>query len=155
MLCLIVIRFAVPSSGLYFTLNDTVYQPGDSILIGDIGESISPENAGSSLVCVTTNVNTQCCRGSDGRRAGEWYFPDGTMVPSDRNNRQANFTRSGFTHQVRLNRRNNAMLPTGTYECRVPHDATEMVNANITLILRGQGLFRNVYVTVCKENLWW
>ena len=96
-----------------------VYLPGDTVLITAIGDSGT--NPDSSLVCVTSNVNMNCCRGSDGGNVGEWYFPSGAIVPR-RNSAapSANFTRSGFTHQIRLNRRNNATSPTGIYECRVP-----------------------------------
>ena len=82
---------------------------------------------------MTSNVNTQCCRTSDGGNVGEWHFPNGTMVP--RNSAAVladlDFTRSGFTHQVRLNRRNNVMSPTGIYECRV-HDSGEATASNET-----------------------
>ena len=110
-----------------------MYLPGDTIT--DIGAQMSTD-PGRSLVCVTSNVNTQCCRGSDGGNVGEWYFPNGTMVPrNSRASRSANFTRSGFTHEVRLNRRNSATSPAGTFECRVPDGVTEeLVNASVTLI---------------------
>ena len=104
-----------------------MYLPGDAVLITDIGESssLSVSNSGESLVCVTTNVNTQCCRDSDGPRgkggnAGEWYFPNGTIVPRRGGGSIVDFTRSGFTHQVRLNHKRSAMSPTGMFECRVP-----------------------------------
>ena len=92
-------------SGLYFTLNGTVYLTGESVFITDIGAFTGPtlEGAASSLVCVTRNVNTQCCRNSDGERAGEWFYPNGTLVPGLSGN--SSFFRSGFTHQVRLNHR--------------------------------------------------
>ena len=89
---------------------------------------------------MTSNVNTECCRNTDGPggsggSVGEWYFPNGTMVPRNMGApSSANFTRKGFTHQVRLNRRNNATSPTGTYECRVPDGNTgELMNASIIL----------------------
>ena len=130
--------FAVPSSGLYFTLAGTVYLPGDTVLITDIGEfpdSIDPTDPGTSLVCVTSNVNTECCRGGDGGNVGEWFFPNGDMVLRNREAGLADFSRSGFTNQVRLNRRNNgAMTPTGAYECRVPDgDTAVLVTASITI----------------------
>ena len=123
------------NSGLYFTLNGTVYQPGDSILITDVGVVARfGTDPGSSLVCVTSNVNTQCCRSRDSGNVGEWYFPNGTMVPRNSAAPSAVFTWSGFTHQVRLNRRNSATSPTGTFECRVPDEDTgELVDASITL----------------------
>ena len=130
---------AIPSSGLYFTLNGTVYLPGDTVFTTDIGVVNSPTDPGRSLVCVTSNVNTQCCRGSDGGNVGEWYFPNGTIVPRNiKLNRSyySSFTRSGFTHQVRLNRRYNSMT-TGTYECRVPDHHGLLHTATIELTTAG------------------
>ena len=125
---------AAPSSGLYFTVAGTVYLPGQTVLITEIGAQLSPTDPGTSLVCVTSNVNTQCCRGADnpnGGAVGEWFF-NGIIFP--RNDVQEAFSRSGFTHQVRLNRRNNAMSPTGAYECRVPPlGGGELVTASITI----------------------
>ena len=125
MFCITAIYYiipAVPSSGLYFTLNGTVYLSGDTVLISDIGvDGISAgviAEARTSLVCQTINLNIICCRGSDGNRAGDWYFPGGGMVPGNNGNEGLDFTRSGYTQQVRLNRRNGALTPTGVFECR-------------------------------------
>ena len=113
---------AVPTTGLYFTLNGTVYLHGATVFITDIGEFTSPtlEGVANSLLCVTSNVNHLCCRGSNGGNVGDWHFPNGTLVPRNSDNRFADFTRSGFTHQVRLNRRNNALTPAGNFSCKVP-----------------------------------
>ena len=128
-------------SGLYFTLNGIVYHPGETVIITGIGDSTT-DPAGSSLVCVTSNVNTECCRNTDGPggsggNVGEWHFPNGTMVPRNSGAPSVNFTRSGFIHQVRLNRRNNAMSPTGIYECRVLDSgaatSASVVTAQITV----------------------
>ena len=125
--------YTVPSSGLFFTLNGAVYLPGDTLLITDIGV-FSYTDPGRSLVCETSNVNTQCCGGSDGGRVGEWYFPNGTMIPRNNIAGSADFFRSAFTHQVRLNRRNNATTPTGSFECRVPDGRSGRLHtAGITL----------------------
>ena len=113
-----------------------MYLPGDTVLITDIGEftAATADGAGTSLVCVTSNVNTQCCRGSDGGNVGEWYFPNGDIVLRNNMAGTADFSRSGFTHQVRLNRRNNAQGPTGAYECRVPSlGGGVLVIASITI----------------------
>ena len=116
-----------------------MYLPGDTILITEVGRFINitqnTSNPESSLVCVTTNVNTHCCRSKDnpnGGSRGEWYLPDGTRILS---NKDANFSRSRYTQQVRLNRRNNAMSPTGVFTCEVPNDADSTMphTANITI----------------------
>ena len=110
-----------------------MYLPGDAVLITDIGVA-EPTNPQSSLVCNTTNVNTKCCRQKDGGNVGEWFFPNGSMVPRNRNSPNGNFTRSGSTHEVRLNRRNNAMTPLGTYTCVVP-DMNNTMNHTATITL--------------------
>ena len=126
------ISVEAPTSGLYFTLNGMVYLPGDTVLITAIGDSGTDPD--SSLVCVTSNVNMNCCRGSDGGNVGEWYFPSGAIVPRRNSDASsANFTRRGFTHQVQLNRRNGAISPTGIYECRVPDSGAGNGTAQITI----------------------
>ena len=133
---IVCIYTAAPSTGLYFTLNGVVYLPGDTVLITDIGVDVAADpNPGSSLVCNTSSVNIHCCRGANnpnGPSVGEWYFPYGTIVPRPRDG--GNFTRTGWTHQVRLNRRNNAMTPLGNYTCMVP-DMNNTMNHTATITL--------------------
>ena len=122
-----------PSTGLYFTLNGTGYLPGDTILITDIGSATSSD-PGSSLVCVTTNVNTNCCRTADGGSRGEWLSTDGTRIL----NTDTNFYRTRHTQQVRLNRRNNVMSPIGVFICVIPDiDSTINHTASINIISSG------------------
>ena len=112
--------FFLPTEGLYFTLAEQVYLPGDTVLITDIGTrtGTDPDQAGTALVCVTTNINTQCCRGSDHSGSGPvgfWYFPDGAQVPRGTN--AGPFFRTASTLQVRLGRMSGVMEPVGAYEC--------------------------------------
>ena len=148
--------FSHLESGLYFEFLGERYDSGDTIYISDIGISnfgTALLGPGSSLACVTSEVNSQCCRGSDGGNVGEWYFPDGTIVPRNRQSPGGDFTRSGYTEQVRLNRRNDAMGPTGTYTCRVPdgensgliHEAT--IRLGIKILLFGSNRVDNFYHT--------
>ena len=99
------------------------YEPGDSVLITDVGLHVTSGNnigPGDSLVCVTNNVNTQCCTDRGG--VGEWFFPDGSMVIRniDDPNISSPIIRTGRTHQVRLNFRTRQTSPTGEYTCVVP-----------------------------------
>ena len=105
-----------------------MYLPGGTILITDIGSNTTNDRSDpqSSLVCVTTNVNTQCCRGADnpnGGGRGEWYLPDMSRLIYNTAN---NFYRARYTHQVRLYRNSAAMSPTGTFICVVPNMANTM-----------------------------
>ena len=105
---------------LYFTWRGNRYEPGDSILISDVGLHHGDAGPGDSLVCVTTDVNTQCCTDLGG--VGEWFFPNGSMVLRniDDPNRNSQIIRAGRTNQVRLLFRTHQTSPTGEYTCVVP-----------------------------------
>ena len=123
---------------LYFTWRGNRYESGDSILITDIklhqtsGDNIGP---GDSLVCVTTDVNTQCCNDTGG--VGEWFFPNRTMVIRniDDPNYNTQIIRTGRANQVRLNFRKRRTSPTGEYTCVVPEtDGSVIHKAGIRLV---------------------
>ena len=83
--------------------NNAIYLPGASIPITGIGnQPANRTDPRSTVVCVTTNVNTVCCRGSDGRKNGEWYYPDDTIVPSPCG--ASDFYRVCYSQRVRLAR---------------------------------------------------
>ena len=105
--------------------------------IGTAPSSGDPARPGGALVCHTNNVNTQCCRTSDGGNVGEWFFPNGSMVPRNNNHGGFVFTRSGSAQQVRLNQRFQSDLePVGEYECRVPNRFGDGVGiATVTLAI--------------------
>ncbi len=129
-----------PSTGLYFSLDGVIYNPGSSINITDIGEQPPDRSdAGSTLVCVTTNVNTGCCRGSDnpnGEGIGGWLDPNNTLIPAANALGAATkvFYRVRFTEQVKL-----AIVggtpsgPLGVYTCVVPDMNGVDVSAIITI----------------------
>ena len=108
-------------------MNGTLYLPGDTILITDIGNAVNSIYPGSSLVCNTTNVNSDCCRSADntmpnGKGRGEWYFQNRTKIF---NNGSYNFYRTRSAQKVHLNRRNEAIQLTAMAEdftCGVPND---------------------------------
>ncbi len=126
-------------------MSGNVYLPGDTIPITDVGDSFPPGSGanqvypGPSLVCVTSNVNTWCCRGGDhpgSGAVGNWLYPNGTIVLGNSDNPNGGITRSSHTQQIRLNRkRPDVMSPTGVYTCEVPDgsDNTITHRANITL----------------------
>lgn len=71
-----------PLTGLYFQIGDTVYLPNSIVDITDIGSQPADfSNPGSTLICVTINVNTRCCRQTDGRDTGNWRFANHTIIP--------------------------------------------------------------------------
>lgn len=126
------------------------YTSGSSILITDVGAILAPGRykPGSSLVCMTQMVNSHCCRRRDGGNVGEWYFPNGSIVPRNRYLPNGDFSRSGYNQQVRLSRRNNALGPIGVYTCKVPGEGSNgglLHSASITL-----GKF-NILCIICMH----
>ena len=121
--------------------NRSTYLSGDVIFLFDIGRQPGDlSNPGSTLVCVTTYINTACCRGADNNNitndtagaVGEWRYPDGTQVTRSS---EINFTTVGYSHQVRLAQASsNSTPPVGVYTCQVPDPSTHVLhNASITL----------------------
>ena len=85
-----------------------------------------------------TDLST-CCAGSN--RAGEWYFPDETLVPfSDFG---GDIYRIRNAQRVILKRRNNAMGPSGLYRCEVP---TVLVNDDVDRSL-GETAYVGLYAS--------
>ena len=117
---------------LYFTWRGNRYEPGDSILITDVGVHEGNTGPGDSLVCVTTDVSTQCC--NDTGDIGEWFFPNGNIVPRN-NDMESQIVRTGRTNQVRLNFREHQESPTGEYICVVPETGGLVIHkAGIRLV---------------------
>ena len=87
-----------------------------------------------SLVCVTTDVNTQCCTDRGG--VGEWFFPNGSMVLRniDDTNGNTQIIRTGRANQVRLNFRTRQTSPTGEYTCVVPEANSSVIREGIRLV---------------------
>ena len=115
--------------------NGNTLSNGDSLPILDVGSEETREIPATSLICVTTAVNSQCCRGSDGGAVGDWFYPNGTMVPRRRGAPGSSaFTRTGFAQQVRLNSRARIRPDIfGLYTCVVPDVNGTSVSASINL----------------------
>ncbi len=150
-----------PSTGLYFSLNGVNYNPGSSINIADIGEQPGDRSdAGSTLVCVTTNVNTQCCRGGDnpnGGGIGGWLDPNNRQIPAPNalSGPTNVFTRYLYTEQVKL-----AIVggtpsgPLGVYTCVVPDMNGVDESASITITdTTGTVCMSHIVHLFFKDNL--
>ena len=87
-------------------LRNTTYQNNSNVILEDIGEG---DNA---LLCITT-----CCHLSDtGFILGNWFFPNGTRVPST--DEQWEFYGDRGQMMVRLHRRRGG--EEGIYRCVIP-----------------------------------
>ena len=93
---------------VYLNLGTNNLTNNSVVVITDI------ETRAIGLICTTTF--RPCCK--DGQH-GEWYYPNGSMVPGS--SAGEDFYRSRSTDgEVRLNRRNSAMSPTGIFHCELP-----------------------------------
>ena len=131
-------------------LGSTIYNPGDSVNIAGIGsQPTNNADAGTTLVCVTTNVNTECCRDADnpnGGSVGGWVDPNGMTIPRPGEvSGQSNvFTQYLYLQQVRLASVGSPTGPMGTYTCVVPDSGGTEVTANIIIISSpGRSYFGN------------
>ena len=99
------------------SLNSQPIANNSIVLLQSIGEG----DAGA-LICTTNR--TACCRGS-GQAAGEWFYPNGRMVPITypAPDPPEPYYRNRGTSLIRLNRRPNIGLSemyTGIYCCEIP-----------------------------------
>ena len=117
-----------PAVSLTLSLGTKPLANNSVVVITDIEDGRS---GGSPLICATTF--TPCCKVG---KQGEWYYPDGTVVPDSTANEDF-FRSRNDDGELRLNRiRNNAMTPTGIFHCELP------VSDNVT-----QTLYVGVYAT--------
>ena len=81
--------------------------------IGQVGYS-------SASVQCHTDLST-CCAGAQGSHRGDWYFPDGYVLPFPHSGEDIVENRD--SQKVDLRRRNNANGPTGIYHCDIETNA--------------------------------
>ena len=116
-----------------FFLGGSVYGNNSVVTISDIGEG------SEALHCLTNKVD--CCSGAEGPALGEWYFPsNGSAVGSS--NGGGSIYRNRGPSTVRLNRRNNAMMPTGVFRCEVLDANGTNQNVYVGVYLPGVGKLR-------------
>ena len=95
----------------------------------------SADDNSDSVVC-HTDLST-CCSGSQGPHRGDWYFPDGTVLPLS-----GDIYESRGPQQVVI-RRTTATAPTGIYRCRV---ATNEVHDDDDISVR-DSVYVGLYIT--------
>ena len=98
----------------------------------DIGED------DTALLCMTNF--TACCRpppftGENRSVLGNWFFPNGTKVPSG--GRQLDFHRTRGRSVVRLNRRRGGVA--GIYRCEIPDSMNVTQTLYIGVYTAGTG----------------
>ena len=100
------------AGGVRFSLRGTTYQNNSLVTLDEIGEW---DNA---LLCVTDL--TACCKhpftGEMGLALGNWFFPNGTRVPSEGGH--WDFFRARGQMVVHMHRRRGRVR--GIYHCEIP-----------------------------------
>ena len=99
---------------LGFFLDGTFLSNNSIVLLRDIGEG------SKALFCLTDR--TQCCSTEAGDARGSWRFPTGPRVTCD--NANLDFYAIRGYSSIRLNRRSDAVAPTGIYIGTLPDQAT-------------------------------
>ena len=102
--------FLLGAGDVWFSLDGTVYQNNSNVILEDIGEG------DDVLFCVTNQ--TACCSShyTGGHALGNWFFPNGTRVPSE--NKMWDFVRTRGQMMVHLHRRRGGVE--GIYRCEIP-----------------------------------
>ena len=113
---------AFPGAGdVWFSLRNETYQNNSCVTLEDIGDGGS-----DALLCVT-NL-TACCRPPHGPSKGNWYFPNGTRVPSS-GNTMWGFQRTRGSMVVRMHRKRGGV--NGIYRCEIP----DLMNVTQTIYI--------------------
>ena len=113
-----------PGAGdVWITLRNTTYQNNSNVFLEDIGDG------DDALLCMTNLA--ACCRlpytGSNMSVLGNWFFPNGTRVPSASTN--SGFFRSRGQMVVHLHRIRGG--EEGIYRCVIP----DTMNVNQTIYI--------------------
>ena len=109
----------------WFSLHGTTYQNNSCVALEDIGEG---DNA---LLCVTNQ--TACCNQPGN---SNWFFPNGTRVPSS--NEQWGFHRTRDQMLVRLNRRRDAVDGIYRYEITASMNVTQTIYIGVYTASTGE-----------------
>ena len=97
---------------VWFSLRNKTFPNISNVILDDIGDR------DDALLCKTNF--TACCKrpytGENGSSVGNWFFPNGTIVPSSGTRRDIYRTRGHM--MVHLNRRRGGVA--GIYRCEIP-----------------------------------
>ena len=133
-ICGIAITSFTNAGNVNFSLNGTFYQNNSLVTLDDIGE-------GDDVLLCLTNL-TACCRppytnGRNRSALGNWFFPNGTRVPSS--DKQWDFHRTRGQMRVALHRRKDG--EDGVYRCVVPDamNVTQIIYIGVYSVSTGEG----------------
>ena len=105
------VSFFLGAGGVWVTLRNTTYQNNSNVILEDIGEG------DDAFFCKTNQ--TACCRApytGDMGSVGNWFFPNGTRVPSS--DEEWDFHRTRGQMVIRMHRKRGGVE--GIYHCEIP-----------------------------------
>ena len=128
-----------PGTGdVWFSLRGITYQNNSCVTLEDIGEGVD------ALLCVTNF--TACCSGLNtglnGTVLRNWFFPNGTKVPSPTNG--SDFYRSRGEMVVRLHRKRGG--EDGIYRCEISDSMDVIQTIYIGVYSAGTGEWCCMYI---------
>ena len=131
---------------VWFSLNCKTYQNNSIVSLEDIGEGND-----TALRCIT-NL-TACCRppytGENGPGLGNWFFPNGTVVPSSGTDGDIYRTRGQMV--VYLNRRRGGVA--GIYRCDIPDSTNVTQSIYIGVYTAGTGEWYRYSIVILQGCL--
>ena len=108
-----------------FVLNGVTYTNGSTVLRTDIGD-------GDAALNCTTDSTTCCTNAMGETRAGEFYFPDGSIVLSSGSAPSNSYYRTRSSRLISLHRRPTA-TQTRQFHCEIPAASGTTVNLFINI----------------------
>ena len=105
-----------------------------------VGDDISG-SSGDTVRCQTDLES--CCSSPQGSHRGDWYFPDGNVLPFV-NDPGSDIVEDREPQELLIRRRNNAMSPTGIYRCDIE---TVAVNDDDPDTITGETLYLGLYLS--------
>jgi len=128
-----------PGAGdVWFSLRNRTYQNNSIVILEDIGEG------GDALICKTNQ--TACCQSP---AIGNWFFPNGTRVPSSGN--QWDFHRGRGPMVVRLHRRRGR--EEGIYRCAIPDTMNVTQTIYIGVYSASTGEWSILFCSCCNAHV--
>ena len=116
-------------AALRFVLDGVPYPNGSTVLRTDIGDG----KVGNAAALQCTTDSTACCTNQPGQtRAGDFYFPDGSVVDIESRTPSNSYYRTRSSRLISLHRRPDA-TQTGQFRCEIPAASGTTVNLFINI----------------------
>ena len=135
-------------AGVYLSLRGSIYTNGSIIFVNDIGETnsspMAPPESQNGLQCVTDRM--PCC--SSPHMLGDWFFPNGTVVPEETLSHGTFYSSRGLGNDGTLNLNKvgtDLTTVTGEFCCVLPdiNDVNQTLCAVIDV-----GEFIDLYTSI-------